>query len=153
MMTCPWEHGILKQHGGLPVRHQRRGGGALCEGWVVSWQDSPRISVAVPGRMTEEHGGHQTTATTRRSHYSGIRPIPRRMERRDMSSHSLVTELLKTIGPSIDAVVPFGRTFLGEAIRLGLYAGGGVGVSLLTLLLTFLLSGNPPPTPAPPLPF
>jgi hypothetical protein len=69
-----------------------------------------------------------------------------------MSSHSLATELLGKVEPSIHSVVPaLWAFFLSDAIRLTLSAGGVVA-SLLTLV-TFLITGDPTPTPTPPLPF
>jgi len=75
-----------------------------------------------------------------------------------MSSNSLATELLKEIETSIHVMISLGRTSLVEVIRWGVCAGSGGGVSGITLMLvvlTILITGDPnPPSPTPtPLPF
>jgi hypothetical protein len=72
-----------------------------------------------------------------------------------MSSNSLATELLKEIETSIHVMISLGRTSLVEVIRWGVCGGGVSGITLMLIVLTILITGDPnPPSPTPtPLPF
>jgi hypothetical protein len=78
-----------------------------------------------------------------------------------MLSASLTAELLGRSESSIHTIVSSGRTHvsefvwthLSEVVGLGLCAVGSVGWSMIIPLLTFLATGDPTPTPTPPIPF
>jgi hypothetical protein len=75
-----------------------------------------------------------------------------------MSSNNFTVETPREIRYSTQSIALYGRRFLAELFKVGLYASNGSIWGILTLLTFAVLAicplGNPPPTPTPtPLPF